>query len=117
MHPSDYTVFISPSHEHNNLQVLKLFVDIYYDDFGTYRNVYHSLGGIYIQLGNMPFNIRKQLQNHFVLGFVPFGGSFNEFIYPFILDMKQLEQGKVMNIQGEDCWVIASLGCVTADLP
>ena len=72
MHPSDYSVFVLPSHEHNNLQVLKLFVDIYYDDFGTYQNIYHSLGGIYIQLGNMPFDIRKQLQNHFVLEFVPF---------------------------------------------
>jgi hypothetical protein len=88
MHPSDYSVFVSPSHEHNNLQVLKLFVDIYYDDFGTYRNVYNSLGGVYIQLGNMPFDIRKQLRNHFVLEFVLFGSNFNEFIRPFISDIK-----------------------------
>ena len=117
MHPSDYSNFVSPPHEYNNIQVLKLFVDIYYDDFGTYRNVYHSLGGVYIQLGNMPFDIRKQLRNHFVLGFVPFGGNFNEFIRPFISDMKRLEQGTLMNVQGRDCWIVASLGSVTADLP
>jgi hypothetical protein len=117
MHPCEYSTFIPPPLQHRSLPVLKLFIDIYYDDFGTYRNVYHSLGGIYIQLGNMPFNIRKQLRNHFVLGFVPFGGDFNEFIYPFISNMKQLEKGIVMNVQGKDCWVVASLGCITADLP
>ncbi|UZO05405.1 uncharacterized protein OCT59_025755 [Rhizophagus irregularis] len=31
--------------------------------------------------------------------------------------MKRLEKGILMNIQGIDCWIIASLGCVTADLP
>ncbi|PKK58902.1 hypothetical protein RhiirC2_720184 [Rhizophagus irregularis] len=51
----------------------------------------------------MPFNKRKQLKNHFILGFVPFGGNFNEFIKPFINKMKQLEK--------------ASIGQITADLP
>jgi hypothetical protein len=117
MHPCEYSTLISPPLQYNNLQVLKLFIDIYYDDFRTYRNVYHSLGGVYIQLGNMPFDLRKHLRNHFILGFVPFGGNFNDFIHPFIVNMKQLEKGILMNIQGQDCWIIASLGCVTADLP
>ncbi|KAF0488228.1 hypothetical protein F8M41_022387 [Gigaspora margarita] len=100
-----------------NIPVLKLFLDLYYDDFGTYRNVYHSLGGVYIQFGNMPISLRQQLRNHFVLGFVPFGGSFDEFIRPFIMEIKFLESGQLMNIQGQKYWVIASLGVVTADLP
>ncbi|POG60455.1 hypothetical protein GLOIN_2v1487024 [Rhizophagus irregularis DAOM 181602=DAOM 197198] len=65
----------------------------------------------------MPSHQRKLLKNHFVLGFVPFGGDFNEFIKPFISEIKELEKGKVMNIQGQDVWVIASIGVVTADLP
>ena len=60
---------------------------------------------------------RKKLKNHFVLGFVPFGGSFDEFIEPFILEMKMLEEGIIMNVQGNSCIVIASLGDITADLP
>ncbi|PKC60468.1 hypothetical protein RhiirA1_467974 [Rhizophagus irregularis] len=115
MHPSEYSVLSPPPSQYK--RVLKLFVDIYYDDFGIYQNVYHALGGIYIQLGNMPFDIRKHIRNHFVLGFVPFGGNFDDFIQPFISDMKQLEQGIVMNVMGEDCWVVAGLGSVTADLP
>jgi hypothetical protein len=114
-HPADYIITRPPPYP--SMKVYKLFLDLYYDDFGTYRNVYHSLGGVYVQFGNMSAHQRKLLKNHFVLGFVPFGGDFNEFIKPFISDMKELEQGKVMNIQGQDIWVIASIGVVTADLP
>ncbi|PKC53288.1 hypothetical protein RhiirA1_404412 [Rhizophagus irregularis] len=113
-HPSEYTAI--PNHN-NSLPVYKFFLDLYYDDFGTYRNVYHSLGGVYLQFGNMTFNDRKQLKNHFVLGFVPFGGDFDDFIKPFIKEICQLEKGKVFEINGVRCLIIASLGQVTADLP
>ncbi|PKK61925.1 hypothetical protein RhiirC2_668561, partial [Rhizophagus irregularis] len=73
--------------------------------------------GIYVQIRNITFKERKKLKNHFVLGFVPFGGCFEEFIEPFISEMKILEKGKIMNIQGRTCLVIASLGDITADLP
>ena len=65
----------------------------------------------------MPLSERIHLKNHFVLGFVPFGGSFDEFIKPFVIEMKNLEKGKVMSIQGNECIVIASLGDITTDLP
>uniref|UniRef100_U9TWW1 BAH domain-containing protein n=1 Tax=Rhizophagus irregularis (strain DAOM 181602 / DAOM 197198 / MUCL 43194) TaxID=747089 RepID=U9TWW1_RHIID len=112
-HPSEFALLEEPV---TNRPVYKLFIDLYYDDFGTLRNVYHSLGGVYIQVGNMPFYERRYLKNHFVLGFVPFGGSFDEFIKPFIAEMKVLEKGKIMNIQGKECLVIASLGDITSDL-
>ena len=56
------------------------------------------MGGIYIQIGNMTLSERIHLKNHFVLGFVPFGGSFDEFIKPFITEMKELEVGKIMDV-------------------
>ncbi|GES82459.1 hypothetical protein GLOIN_2v1790377 [Rhizophagus clarus] len=99
------------------IPVYKLFLDIYYDDFGTFRNVYYSLGGVYVQFGNMPACQRKLLKNHFVLRFVPFGDNFNEFMLPFISEMKEFKQGKLMEVNGQDAWVIVSLGVVTADLP
>ena len=113
-HPSEYITIIYPPHP---MPIYKLFLDLYYDDFGTFRNVYHSLGGVYIQFGNMPAYQRKSLRNHFVLGFVPFGGDFNEFLQPFISEMKKFERGKIMKVNGQDAWVIASLGVVTSDLP
>src|SRR5439155_24178651 len=96
-HSSEFAPLKEPE---THLPVYKLFIDIYYDDFGTFRNVYHSLGGVYVQIGNMTFEERKKLKNHFVIGFVPFGGSFDEFIEPFITEMKVLEKGTIMNIQG-----------------
>ena len=113
-HPSEFATLKEPE---TNLPVYKLYIDLYYDDFGTFRNIYHSLGGVYIQFGNLPLNERIRLRNHFVLGFVPFGGSFDEFIKPFITEMKELEKGKIMNVQGNECLVIASLGDITTDLP
>src|SRR6266542_2521293 len=110
-HHSEYITIKSPPY---SMPIYKLFIDLYYDDFGTYRNVYHSLGGVYIQFENMPTYQRKLIKNHFILGFVPFGGNFNEFILPFISEMKKLEQGKIMMVQGQNAWVIASLGVVTA---
>jgi hypothetical protein len=113
-HPSNYITIRPPP---SSMPTYKLFIDLYYDDFGTYRNVYHSLGGVYLQFGNMPTHQRKLLKNHFVLGFVPFGCNFDEFILPFVYEMKEFEQGKVMKVNGQDAWVMAGLGVVTSDLP
>ncbi|RHZ76773.1 hypothetical protein Glove_193g43 [Diversispora epigaea] len=72
--------YIQEPKNFKNLPVKKIFLDLYFDDFGTYRTVYHFLGDVYIQVGNMPFDLRKLLKNHFIIGFVPFGASFNELI-------------------------------------
>ncbi|GES78970.1 hypothetical protein GLOIN_2v1790377 [Rhizophagus clarus] len=99
------------------MKVYKLFLDIYYDNFGTFGNVYHSLGGVYVQFENMPAHQKKLLKNQFVLRFVSFGGNFNKFMLLFVSGMKEFEQEKLMKMNGKDSWVIANLGVVTADLP
>ncbi len=114
-HPSEYIIIPNPAP--SNIPILKLMLDIYYDDFGTFRNVYHSLGGIYLQFCNMPLQLRKQLRNHFVLSFVPFGGEFDDTMKPIVNEIKMLEKGVLMNINGQDVWIIAGLGVITADLP
>ncbi|GET55957.1 hypothetical protein GLOIN_2v1790940 [Rhizophagus irregularis DAOM 181602=DAOM 197198] len=60
---------------------------------------------------------KKANKEPFCYWFIPFGGKFDEFIIPFISEMKELEKGKVMTVQGQDAWIIAGLGVVTADLP
>jgi hypothetical protein len=90
-HPSEFASLNPLEESVMQLPVYKLYIDIYYDDFGTFRSVYHSLDGVYIQIGNLPFKERKKLKNCFVLSFVPFGGCFEEFIEPFISEMKRLE--------------------------
>jgi hypothetical protein len=112
--PCENIILTSPP---QHLPVLKIFLDIYVDDFGTYRNVYHSLGGVYLEIGNMPLTLRKQLKNHFLIGFVPFGANFNDFIRPILQDIKTLENGLVMKTLHGDAWVTGGVGCTTADLP
>ncbi|GBB99724.1 hypothetical protein RclHR1_36080002 [Rhizophagus clarus] len=100
------------------MPVYKLFLDLYYDDFGTFRNVYHSLGGVYVQFGNMPTHQRKLIKNHFVLEFIPFGGNFDEFMLPFVSEMKELE--KAVLPQGNDLVEVlrhnANKGCHTCTI-
>jgi hypothetical protein len=91
--PCEYITLKQPQ---QNLPFLKIFLDIYVDDFGTYRNTYHSLGGVYLQFGNMPLALRKQLKNHFLIGFVLFRASFDNFIKPVLEDIKLLENGLTM---------------------
>ncbi|CAB4435506.1 unnamed protein product [Rhizophagus irregularis] len=113
-HPSEY-IKLHPSPP--GIQTLKIFIDIYFDDFGTFRTSYHSLGGLYVQFGNFPLKLRQQLKNHFLIGFVPFGGNFEDVIKPFINDLLILQKGLFMKIGNEEYWVSGGLGVVTADLP
>ncbi|CAB4404875.1 unnamed protein product [Rhizophagus irregularis] len=113
-HPSEY-IKLHPSPP--GIQTLKIFIDLYFDDFGTFRTSYHSLGGLYVQFGNFPLKLRQQLKNHFLIGFVPFGGNFEDVIKPFINDLLILQKGLFMKIGNEEYWVSGGLGVVTADLP
>ncbi|RHZ52782.1 hypothetical protein Glove_457g100 [Diversispora epigaea] len=65
----------------------------------------------------MPFHQRKLLKNHFIIGFVPFGATFSEFIQPFLRDIKKLEKGILMKINSEEYLITSGLGVITADLP
>ncbi|CAG8804304.1 45454_t:CDS:2 [Gigaspora margarita] len=70
------------------LPTLKVFLDIYVDDFSTYRNIYHLLDGIYFQFGNMLLDLWKQLKNYFLIGFVLFEANFNDFIELILQEIK-----------------------------
>jgi len=64
----------------------------------------------------MTLKLRQQLKNHFLVGFVPFGGEFKDVIKPFIGDIKKLQRGTIMKIGEEKVWVTGGLGLTTADL-
>ncbi|CAG8853973.1 32863_t:CDS:1, partial [Gigaspora margarita] len=49
----------------------------------------------------MPISLKQQLRNYFVLGLVPFGGSFDKFIRLFIMEIKSLESDQIINIQDQ----------------
>ncbi|GES95457.1 hypothetical protein GLOIN_2v1483751 [Rhizophagus clarus] len=100
-----------------NIKHFKFFIDLYFDDFGAFNKAYHKLGGLYIKIGNMNKELRKKLRNHFLIGFVPFGGEFKDVIEEFISDMKELQAGIPMIMKNEQVWVRAGFGMNTANLP
>lgn len=94
------------------LKTLKVFLDIYVDDFGTFRSVYHSLGGVYMVIGNQPLELRQKLCNIHLIGFVPFGADFKDFIQPIVAELIKLERGVQWIIDGVPYWVvIGTLQC------
>src|SRR5438128_10293697 len=58
-HPAEYIA--QPNPAPSGLKTYKFMLDLYYDDFGTFRNTYHSLGGVYLQFCNMPLHQRQKL--------------------------------------------------------
>jgi hypothetical protein len=114
--PVEYVITPQPA-PYPNMKHIRIFIDLYYDDFGAFNKAYHKLGGIYIQIGNMNRELRRKLKNHFLIGFVPFGGKFEDVLEEFISDIKELQNGILMTLKDEQVWVTAGFGMATADLP
>lgn len=113
-HPIEYIQIQDPPRE---LPIYKFFLDIYIDKFGPFRNAYHAIGGVYLQVGNMTQVSRQKLKNHFLLGFIPFAARCDDVLKPLVSDIKELENGFEMNLGDECVWVMGGLGDITSDLP
>jgi len=100
-------VFKPQSPPNQDLPILKIFLDLYVDDFGPFRSVYHALGGVYLVLGNMPLEMRQELRNIFLIGFIPFGVDFDEWIQPVVDEIVSLQQGVILELNEVRYWVIA----------
>ena len=113
-HPIEYTQIQDLPRE---LPIYKFFLDIYIDKFGPFHNAYHAIGRIYLQIGNMSQVMRQKLKNHFLLGFIPYGANCEDILKPIIKDIKELENGYMMNINDEYIWITGGLGDIISDLP
>ncbi|RHZ81644.1 hypothetical protein Glove_117g403 [Diversispora epigaea] len=91
------------------------FNDNLNQEYQEYSN--DDLDQEYQEYSNDDLDQEKLLKNHFIIGFVPFGATFSEFIQPFLRDVKKLEKGILMKINGEEYLITGGLGVVTADLP
>jgi|GEM_PF-3337476 len=113
-HPIEYITIQNPPHD---IPVFKFFLDVYIDKFGPFRNAYHAIGGIYLQIGNMKQVFRQKLKNHFLLGFIPFTATSNEVLQSLINDIQELEHGYELEINNQRVWITGGLGVITSDLP
>ncbi len=76
-------------------------MDLYYDNFGAFNKTYHKLEEIYIQLDNMNRELWRKLRNHFLIRFVSFGEESDDILREFILDIKDLQNGILMEMRDE----------------
>ena len=113
-HPIEY---IQPQKTPDGLPVFNFFLDIYIDKFGPFRNAYHAIEGIYLQIGNMSQVMRQKLKNHFLLAFIPFGANCENVLNPLIENIKELEKGFAMDMNDKQIWITGGLGNITSDLP
>jgi len=102
-------VFKLQSPPNQDLPILKIFLDLYVDDFGPFRSVYHALGGVYLVIGNMSLEMRQELRNIFLIGLIPFGVDFNHWIRPVVDEIASLQQGVVWELNGISYWVVAGM--------
>ncbi|POG73485.1 hypothetical protein GLOIN_2v1874285 [Rhizophagus irregularis DAOM 181602=DAOM 197198] len=65
-----------------------------------------------LEYSNLPGNLKGLPRQHCSIT-----GKFDEFMIPFISEIKELEKGKVMTVQRQDAWIIAGLNIIMADLP
>ncbi|PKY62093.1 hypothetical protein RhiirA4_334440 [Rhizophagus irregularis] len=113
-HPIEYIQIQDSPRE---LPIYKFFLDIYIDKFGPFRNAYHAIEGVYLQVGNMPQVLQQKLKNHFLLGFIPFAATCDDVLKPLVSDIKELESGFEMDLGDECIWIMGGLGDITSDLP
>ena len=52
----------------DNMPVLKVFIHLFVDAFGALNRQYHSTGGVYLNLGNMPRTERLKIENMYLHG-------------------------------------------------
>ena len=57
------------------------------------------------------------MKNHFIVGFIQFGGHFDDVMRPLLQELHQLEKGVTMDMDNEIVWIITSIGLVTAVMP
>jgi hypothetical protein len=97
-HPVEYITIQNPP---PNLPIYRFFLDIYIDKFGSFRNAYHAIGGIYLQIGNMKQILRQKLKNHFLYSFIPYAAASDEVLQPIINDIQELEHGYELEINNQ----------------
>jgi hypothetical protein len=101
-----------------NVQVIRLAVAIYDDDFNAYRGVYHGIGGVYLCVLNLGWHERETLRNIHPIMFIPHAAERREIYREMEHDLRRLEEkGITMDIRGEEIHVFVKLLLQITDMP
>ncbi|GES98427.1 hypothetical protein GLOIN_2v1790377 [Rhizophagus clarus] len=88
---------------------------IYFHKAATISN---NSGGVYVQFWKYACPVKESCSKITLFsGLFLSVGNFNEFMLPFISEMKEFEQGKLMEVNGQDAWVAALVQPLENHLP
>ena len=90
---------------------------LFLDDFGLYRNAYHSLAGLYIQPACLNESGRFTLQNMFVLMIGPFGCTVSDMVTGLQDETVNLGKGISTTIDDSPVILTAFPICIMGDMP
>lgn len=93
-------------------------IDFFTDKFGIFRTTHRSSGGMYITIMNLDYKDRDQPRNHSLLGFTPFGASFEDAAKPIFIELAKLAKyGFDMTLHdGEEVTIYVKLLSISADM-
>lgn len=86
------------------------------DGFSLYCNMYRSLMGIYAILAGMTVRERTRRANVFPITLGPHGSNFEDVIEA-LQSLRELDEGVMMHIQGNDVFVCAFILAFLGDMP
>jgi hypothetical protein len=100
------------------MKVKIIFLDLYLDSYGAFNRVYYSIGGLYVTLGNLPFQLRQSADNLHIWGLVPPDSNISDCLNECMIEqIKKLQRGYECIMFGEKVWLVGGIGCWTCDLP
>jgi hypothetical protein len=85
------------------------------DGFGTYRNTHRTATGVYLTLAGMDQRQRSRRVNNFILTLGPHASDIGD-VMNGIKDLKTLDKGTEMIINGERQWVCPFIHIYTGDM-
>ncbi len=99
-----------------NHKVLSFPLVVFIDEFGLYRNVYHSVSGIYAMPAALCGLERQKSKNAFTLALGPHGAELKDVLGCLQTGLKNIDRGCFLTINGEQTFVWAPVVAFLGDM-
>jgi hypothetical protein len=103
----------------SDIPVLRCFLTYFFDAFNVYSKLAHSTYGGYLTLAGLPRHVQDLLRCLFPVHLCAPGSDLREALKPFVLRLRQMEEGIVVDmgpVIGK-VFLVGGLGLVRADMP
>jgi hypothetical protein len=108
----------SPFDLEPSINIIRIAIAIYDDDFNAYRGVYHGIGGIYLGILNLSKEQRNTLRNIHPIMFIPHAAERGNIYTALEAELRELEtDGIRLQIRDQEFLVYVKLLLQITDMP